>query len=92
MSILSSSGTFWAEESTGTVSANMNWLTTTFTVRETSTALGVAWTNSDLDDIRMQIDLDATTGGTTRVGYAYFKVIYTVAAVTNDAVFFGTNF
>ena len=92
MLIQNSSGTFWAAESSGTLSANVGWLTKTFTARETSTSGGSAWTNSDLDDIRMQIDLDATTGGTTRVGYAYFKVIYTMAVVANDAVFFGTNF
>ena len=91
MAIQNSSGTFWAAESSGTLSANVGWLTKTFTARETSTSGGSAWTNSDLDDIQMKITLASHSGGTSRVGYVYFIVTYT-EAVTDNAIFFGTNF
>ena len=91
MTIANSSGTLWADESSGTLGANVGWLTKTFTARETSTSGGSAWTNSDLDDIRMRITLASHSSGTSRIGYVYFIVTYT-EAVTDNAIFFGTNF
>ena len=80
-------------ESTGTASAAINWLTTTFTERTTSDGSS-AWTFGDVNDMRMILELTAHSGGTTGISYAYLTVDYTAAtaASTDNAVFFGTNF
>ena len=80
----------WAEEVTGTISANVSWQTTTFTSRATSTSGGDDWEDTDIDNIAMEIHADTLSGGTLRVTYAYFIVTYTTA-VTDNSIFFGAN-
>ena len=83
----------WAADGTGSQNSSGNWETYTFTSRETSTSGGSAWTDEDVDNITMVIAADTLSGGTLRVSYAYFIVTYTAAvAVTDNAIFFGTNF
>tara|TARA_R110000824_G_scaffold312604_1_gene499626 strand:- start:5 stop:556 length:552 start_codon:yes stop_codon:yes gene_type:complete len=81
----------WSEETTGTTNSFHNWRTHTFTARETSTSGGSDWNDTDVDNMTMEITLGALSGNTMRVSYAYFIVTYT-AAVTDNAIFFGTNF
>ena len=79
-------------EGTGTVSASIGWVTKTFTERTTSDGSN-AWTFADVNDMRMRLDLNAHSGGTTGISYAYLTVDYTAATtVTDDAIFFGSNF
>ena len=78
-------------EDTGTVGASISWQTTTFTERTTSDGSN-AWTFGDVNDMRMKLDLNAHSGGTTRISYAYLIVDYTAATATDNAIFFGTNF
>ena len=91
MSILNSSGTFWSAEGSGTQLASALYRTITFTSRTTSDGSS-AWTNADVNDLRMRVDLSAHSGGTTRFTYCYFIITYTEPTVTDNAVFFGTNF
>ena len=91
MSILNSSGTFWGAEGSGTQLASALYRTITFTSRTTSDGSS-AWTNADVNDLRMRVDLSAHSGGTTRFTYCYFIITYTEPTVTDNAVFFGTNF
>ena len=84
----------WEEE---TISSNssIGWLTNTFTSRAFSNphASETAWTNTDVDNIAMEIHAHTMSGNTLRVTYAYFIVTYTeTAAVTENATFFGANF
>ena len=91
MAILNSSGTFWSAEGSGTQAASATYRTITFTSRTTSDGSS-AWTNADVNDLRMRVDLSAHSGGTTRFTYCYFIITYTEPTVTDNAVFFGTNF
>ena len=91
MAILNSSGTFWSAEGSGTQLASALYRTITFTSRTTSDGSS-AWTNADVNDLRMRVDLSAHSGGTTRFTYCYFIITYTEPTVTDNAVFFGTNF
>ena len=84
----------WPEE---TISSNSNiaWLTNTFTARPYSnnTPSQPAWTNTDVDNIAMEIHAHTMSGNTLRVTYAYFIVTYTaVVAAADNATFFGANF
>ena len=82
----------WARETVSQVSTR-DYVTKTFTARTTSTSGGSAWTDTDDDNLIMEIKLMSLTGGTTQVTYAYFIVTYTEAAVAaGNAIFFGTNF
>ena len=85
-----SSGTFWAAETSGSIGASLNYQTITFTSRTTSDGSS-AWTNTDINNLRMKVELTAHSGGTTRATYCYFIVTYTVPS-TDNSVFFGTNF
>jgi len=38
------------------------------------------------------VDLSLHSGGTTRFTYCYFIITYTEPTITDNAVFFGTNF
>jgi len=91
MFILSSSGTFWSAEGSGTQNASAGYRTVTFTSRTTSDGSS-AWTRADVNDLIMRVDLSAHSGGTTKFTYCYFIVTYTEPTVTDNAIFFGTNF
>ena len=82
----------WAKETLSQVSTRA-YVTKTFTARTTSTSGGSAWTDTDVDNITMAINLASISGGTTQVTYAYFIVTYTEATVAaGNSIFFGTNF
>ena len=89
-----SGGASWPEE-TISDSSSTSWNTHTFTSRPFTAAhpSEPAWTNTDVDNIAMEIHAYAMSGNTLRVTYAYFIVTYTeTAAVTENATFFGANF
>ena len=72
--ILDSSSTeLWAQETSSGLSAG-NWATHTFTARTTDGT--DAWVDDDIDGIRMEIENTAMSGGTLKVGYAYFIINY----------------
>ena len=71
-----SSSELWAEESSGNLSSQQGYDTTTFTPRTTDGT--DAWVDSDIDDIRMEIHNPVQSGGTLKVTYAYFIITYTV--------------
>ena len=85
-----SSGTFWAAEASGCIGASLNYRTITFTSRTKSDGSSDC-TNTDINNLRMKVELTAHSGGTTRATYCYFIVTYT-APSTDNSVFFGTNF
>ena len=91
--IQDSSGTLWSLENSGLIVANKNYITETKTARTTSNGSD-AWTQSILNDIRMEIELTFYSGsGFARVTYAYFIVDYDLpVAAANNSIFFGTNF
>ena len=89
--IMDDTGSTYYTEGTGTVSASIGWLTKTLTARTTSDGSS-AWTNHDLDYMRMRYTLQAHSGGTSRIGYAFLIVTYTEAVAADNAIFFGTNF
>ena len=86
-----STGDFWAAEGSGTQAASAGYRTQTFTSRTTSDG-STAWTNADINNLRMEVELTAHSGGTTRLTYCYFIITYTEPVATDNAVFFGTNF
>ena len=86
-----SSGTFWSAEGSGNQYASAGYRTQTFTSRTTSDGSS-AWTNTDINNLRMKVELTAHSGGTTSSTYCYFIVTYTLPLATDNAVFFGTNF
>ena len=72
--ILDSSSTeLWAQEASAAGSTAL-WVTHTFTERTTDGT--DAWTKSDIDGIRMEIENTAMSGGTLSVGYVYFIIDY----------------
>ena len=76
--ILDSSNTeLWAQETSAGSSAGY-WATHTFTARTVSADDGLAgaWIDGDIDGIRMEIEGVAMSGGTLKVGYAYFIIDY----------------
>ena len=84
-------GTFWSSEGSGSQSGSLNYRTQTFTSRTTSNGSS-AWTNLNLNNLRMEIELTAHSGGTTRLTYCYFIITYTEPVLTDNAIFFGSNF
>ena len=87
----SSGASLYVEYANG--SSSGAWGTFYGTARTTSDG-STAWTASDINDLRLHIEIySLTAGGTMRVTYAYVEVNYTVAgAVTDNAIFFGHNF
>ena len=80
---------YYAEDSSQSGSAN--YRTVTYTSRATSNG-SAAWTNSQLNNIRLLVEVDSISTGTCHCTYAYIIVTYTEPTVTDNAVFFGTNF
>ena len=87
----SSPAVLYYDEDSATQSASANYRTITFTNRTTSNGSD-AWTNSQLNNLRLYVELEAHSGGTTRFTYCYVIVTYTEALSTDNAIFFGTNF
>ena len=83
----------WPEE-TISDSSSTSWNTHTFTSRPYSSAhpSEPVWTDTDIDNITMEIHAHTMSGNTLRVTYAYFIVTYTEAVSADNATFFGANF
>ena len=84
-------GDFYAAEGSGTQAASATYRTQTFTSRTTSDGSS-AWTNANINNLRMEVELSAHSGGTTRFTYCYYIITYTEPATTDNATFFGCNF
>ena len=91
MSIISTAGTYWSAEGSGTQLASGTYRTITYTSRATSDGSS-AWNNANINGMRMKIDLTSHSGGTTKFTYCYFIITYTEPTATDNAIFFGTNF
>ena len=88
--LTSASGDYYTESS-GSQAAHRNYRTQTYTARTTHDGSN-AWTNALLNSLRVRVDLDAHSSGTTRFTYCYVTVDYDLPVATDNAVFFGTNF
>jgi hypothetical protein len=88
---LTSAGGDYYTESSGNIPAHRNYITTNYTTR-TTTDGSTAWNNTTVDGLRVRVNLDAHSGGTTKCTYCYVTVDYDLPVVTDNAVFFGTNF
>ena len=62
------SGNFYAQESSGSLAASGTYRTVTFTNRTTSDGSS-AWTNTDINNLRMKVELTSHSGGTTSSTY-----------------------
>ena len=87
----SSPAVLYYDEDSATQSASANYRTITFTNRTTSNGSD-AWTNAQLNNLRLFVELEAHSGGTSYFTYCYVIVTYTEAVATDNAVFFGCNF
>ena len=88
--LTSASGDYYTESS-GIQTAHRNYKTQTYTARTTHDGSN-AWTNALLNSLRVRVDLDAHSGGTTRFTYCYVTVDYDLPATTDNSILFGTNF
>ena len=88
--LTSASGDYYTESS-GIQTAHRNYKTQTYTARTTHDGSN-AWTNALLNSLRVRVDLDAHSGGTTRFTYCYVIVDYDLPVATDNSIFFGTNF
>ena len=89
--LLPAVGSAYYTETSGTQAASATYRTQTYTNRTTYDGSN-AWTNSRVNSLRVLVELDAHSGGTTRFTYAYVIVTYTEPLATDNAIFFGTNF
>ena len=81
---------YYAENSS-TQSGSATYKTISYTSRTTSDG-SAAWTNSQLNNIRLIVEADAISTGTCHCTYAYIIVTYTEPTGTDNATFFGCNF
>ena len=79
------------DETSATQDASATYRTITFTNRTTSDG-SAAWTNSELNNLRLYVEAEANSRGTLSCTYCYIIVTYTVPVVVDNAIFFGTNF
>ena len=87
-----SGSAFWSAEGSGSQAGLFTYRTQTFTSRTTSDGSS-AWTNANINNLRMKVELTAHSGGTPRATYCYFIVTYTApTAIADNSVFFGCNF
>ena len=86
-----SGSAFWSAEGSGSQAGTIDYRTQTFTSRTTSDGSS-AWTNTNINNLRMSVELTAHSGGTTRATYCYFIVTYTEPVAGDNAIFFGCNF
>ena len=92
LAILHSGGTFIANENSGTINSNRFYQSHTYTARTTSDG-STAWSNSDLNDIRLKLTLNSiSSSASVNITYCYFIVTYTEPLATDNAIFFGCNF
>ena len=83
--------TLYYEEDSSTQAASASYRTITFTNRTTSNGSD-AWTNAQLNNLRLYVELEAHSGGTARFTYCYAIVTYTEPVVTDNSIFFGSKF
>ena len=88
----SAGGNFYNQESSGTQNASAGYRTINYTSRTTSDGSSTAWTPTTLARIRIELELTAHSGGTFQTTYCYVIVTYTEPVVTDNSIFFGTNF
>ena len=79
------------EEDSSTQSAHGLYKTITFTNRTTSNGSD-AWTNAQLNNLRLYVEAEANSAGTLSCTYCYVIVTYTEPTATDNSVFFGCNF
>ena len=79
------------DEDSATQNASAGYRTVTFTNRTTSDGSS-AWTNAELNNLRLYVEAEANSGGTLSCTYCYVIVTYTPPLATDNAIFFGTNF
>ncbi len=86
--------TLYAGESSGSLNASGVYRTVTFTNRTTSGgSANDAWTESDVNNLKVSLRVTALSGGTLQYTYCYAIITYTEAATPSDnSIFFGTNF
>ena len=78
-------------ENSSTQTGSATNKTINYTSRTTSDG-SAAWTNSQLNNIRLLVEADFISTGTCHCTYAYIIVTYTEPTATDNAIFFGTNF
>ena len=88
--LTSASGDYYTESS-GIQTANRLYRTQTYTTRTTHDGSN-AWTNALLNSLRVRVDLDAHSAGTTKLTYCYVTVDYNLPVATDNSILFGTNF
>jgi hypothetical protein len=89
---LTSAGGDYYTESSGSIPAHrFNYITTNYTTRTTHNGSD-AWTAALLNALRVRVDLDAHSGGTTQFTYLKIEVDYDLPVATDNAIFFGANF
>ena len=79
------------DEDSATKYASATYRTVTFTNRTTSDGSS-AWTNSQLNNLRLYVEAEAHSGGTLSCTYCYVIVTYTEPVATDNSIFFGCNF
>ena len=83
-------GAYYTEGS-GTQAASTTYRTQTYTNRTTYDGSN-AWTQGKINALKLSVELDAISGGTTSFTYAYVIVTYIPPVTADNAVFFGCNF
>ena len=89
--LTSAAGDYYTESSGSIPAHRTNYITKTYTTRTTYDGSN-AWTNVLLNSLRVRVDLDAHSGGTTQFTYAAVTVDYDLPVSADNAIFFGTNF
>ena len=80
------------DETSSTQNASTTYRTITFTNRTTSDGSS-AWTNAELNNLRLYVEAEAISAMTLSCTYSYVIVTYTEpVAAANNSIFFGTNF
>ena len=80
------------DEDSATQTAHSSYKTITFTNRTTSDGSS-AWTNAELNNLRLYVEAEAISAMTLSCTYSYVIVTYTEpVAAANNSIFFGTNF
>ena len=86
-------GNFYSQEGSGNQNASATYRTVTYTNRTTSDGAS-AWTETDVNNLQMELELTAHSNGDFKTTYCYYIITYTAgaAAPSDNAIFFGTNF
>jgi|TARA_R110002050_G_scaffold71138_3_gene153031 hypothetical protein len=83
--------TIYYSENSSLQAASATYRTITYTNRTTYDGSN-AWTNAQLNNLRLRFEVDTLSGGTLSFTYCYAIVTYTEPVATDNAIFFGTNF